>query len=219
MAWQKIARRIADDAVKCLWDAPGRRTLDYLRRGRGLVQGIIAEAKLGYIPGEPHEWKDIGGLKVPCGITIPWYADGALWGLKVRRAAGDIRYQQVSDGNIKGSLYLADRIQPGLPLFLTEGEFDALIAWQAGWGMVSAASIGGAGNRRLNPRWYGKLIGAPRILVRMDADAAGTGAASAVAALSSAVKAVQVPLGKDVNEFYTLAGREAVAAWIRMMVE
>ncbi len=67
-------------------------------------------------------------MNVPCGITIPWYAEGALWGIKVRRAAGKQRYQQVSDGNIRGCLYLADHIQAGLPLILTEGEFDTLTA-------------------------------------------------------------------------------------------
>jgi hypothetical protein len=30
-------------------------------------------------------------LKVPCGITIPWFAEGAIWGIKVRRAAGQQR--------------------------------------------------------------------------------------------------------------------------------
>jgi hypothetical protein len=47
-------------------------------------------------------------LTVPCGITIPWYADGALWGIKVRRAAGEIRYQQVSGGkSLVKSAYLS----------------------------------------------------------------------------------------------------------------
>ncbi len=71
---------------------------------RGLSEAIIAAAQLGYIPGKPTEWKEVDGLKVPCGIAIPWYADGALWGIKVRRAAGEQRYQQVSDGNIRGCI-------------------------------------------------------------------------------------------------------------------
>ncbi len=87
---------------------------------------MIAAAQLGYIPGKPYQWQEVDGLKVPCGITIPWYADNALWGIKVRRAAGEPRYQQVSGGNPKGCVYLADQIQRGRPLFLTEGEFDAL---------------------------------------------------------------------------------------------
>src|SRR5579871_2320818 len=132
--WQKTAQQIVQQATERLWSSEGRRALAYLKTKRGLSEGIIATAQLGYIPGQPNEWNKVEGLKVPCGITIPWYADGALCGIKVRRAAGEQRYQQVSGGNVRGSLYLADRIKPGLPLFLTEGEFDALTAWQIGWG-------------------------------------------------------------------------------------
>ena len=49
---------------------------------------------------------------------------------------------------------------------------------------------------------------------QMDADAAGAEAVSAIAALSNAVRRVQVPLGKDMNELYLLAGRVAVRDWI-----
>lgn len=157
----------------------------------------------------------IEGLKVPCGITIPWYGDGALWGIKVRRAAGEQRYQQVSGGNIRGCLYLADHIQPGLLLVLTEGEFDALTVWQVGWGEVSSASIGSASNCRINRRWFGKLLATPRLLICMDADEAGEKAASEIAILSQAVKRVQVPLGKDLNEFYRLASEETVRDWLK----
>ena len=173
----------------------------------------------GYIPGQPTEWNQIERLKVPCGITIPWYAEGALWGIKVRRAAGEQRYQQVSAGNIRGCLYLADRIEPGLPLFLTEGEFDALIAWQIGWGKVSVASIGSVSNQRINLRWHGKLLVAPRILVCMDADEAGGKAAIEIATISRAVKIIQVPLGKDLNEFYLRAGQQLAGEWLKQLFE
>ncbi len=154
------------------------------------------------------------GLKVPCGIAIPWYADGVLWGIKVRRSAGEQRYQQVSGGNIKGSLYLADHIRPGLPIFLTEGEFDALIAWQVGRTEISPASIGSASNWHINPRWFGRLMAAPSILVSMDSDEAGIRAAAEIKLLSSAAKMAPVPTGKDMNEAYLHLGKQAVAEWL-----
>lgn len=212
--WQKIAVRIAQQAEDWLWRTEGRRALEYLKRKRGLSEGIIAAAHLGYIPGQPNEWKQIDGLKVPCGIAIPWYAEGALWGVKVRRSAGEQRYQQVSGGNIRACLYLADRIQPGLPLFLTEGEFDALTAWQLGSGKLSVASIGSASNQRINSRWYSKLLTAPRLLVCMDVDEAGEKAAEEISSLSCAVKRLRVPLGKDMNEFYRLANAQAAYEWL-----
>jgi DNA primase len=197
-----------------LWGPEGVRAWAYLEQQRGLTEDTIVRAGLGYIPGRYDEWLDIDGLKVPCGITIPWYADHRLWGIKVRRAAGDQRYHQVSGGNIKGCLYLADEVQAGLPLLLTEGEFDALIVQQAGAGLVSAASIGSSANRRINPRWYAKFISVPYIMARMDADQAGMGAAVEIEAILGAVGRIQVPLGKDVNEYYLRAGHDAVRAWL-----
>jgi len=156
---------------------------------------------------------------VPCGITIPWYADQMLWGIKVRRAAGQQRYQQVSGGNIKGGLYNADTIQPGLPILITEGEFDTLIAHQAGTGLISSVAIGSATNKRINSRWFPQFITAPSIFIRMDDDQAGQGASEKIVGLSQASRTIQVPLGKDVNDFYLLVGQGIVRDWISAIIE
>jgi DNA primase len=131
-----------------------------------------------------------------------------IWGIKVRRSAGQQRYQQVSEGNIKGSLYLADEIQPGLPILLTEGEFDALIARQMGEGLISAAALGSAANKYIDPRWFSKLISAPSILICMDDDEAGQRAREQLRKLSLAARCSQVPQGKDIIEFYKRAGEK-----------
>ena len=217
--WQESAQKIAYRAMDTLWGKEGKRAWHYLEEERGLTEDMIIRAGLGYVPGDYREWRTIDGLKVPCGITIPWFAEGAIWGIKVRRAAGEQRYQQVSGGNVRGCLYLADDIKPGIPLFLTEGEFDALIAGQVGAGLICSISIGSSANKCINARWYRKLIAAPRILARMDSDAAGEGAASAIEGLSGAVRRIQVPAGKDVNDFYLLAGATAVQDWIRTNLE
>jgi DNA primase len=202
-----------------LWGEQGERALHYLKEQRGLTETAILEAKLGYIPGDYRDWKTLHGLTVPCGITIPWYADQTLWGIKVRRVAGQQRYQQVSGGNIKGCLYLADTIQPGLPVLITEGEFDALIVRQVANDLVSVASIGSAANKYINTRWFPKFISAPTILLRMDEDKAGQGAITQISVLSQAVKCVQVPQGKDINNFFMFAGCEIVYNWIRVLIQ
>ncbi len=216
--WRAAVDKIANIAMDILWSKESKRSKRYLEEERGLTEKTIVDAGLGYIPGDYREWKTIEGLSVPCGITIPWYADRMIWGIKVRRAAGEQRYQQVSGGNIKGSLYLADNIQPGLPILLTEGEFDALIAKQVGEGIICTASIGSAANKRINVRWFPKFISAPSIFVRMDYDKAGEGAALQIAALSQVVKRIQVPQGKDVNAYYQLAGHDAVLQWINRII-
>jgi DNA primase len=216
-AWQKVALDIAHQAVERLWQPKGQRALDYLKNRRGLDENIIRAAQLGLIAGDPWEWKEVNSLKVPCGISIPWYAQGAIWGIKVRRSAGEQRYQQVSGGNIRDCLYLADDLEPGLPIFLTEGEFDALIAKQVGGNQISPASIGSVSNRRINHRWFGTLLCAPKILVCMDTDTAGINAAAEIAMISSAVRVVQVPKEKDFNAFYLASDKLAVVNWLELI--
>lgn len=213
-AWQEKARRIIDDARKRLWSPEGQRALGYLLWERGLSEKLIRLAQLGYIPGAPTAWREIEGLNVPCGILIPWIVEDAVWGIKVRRAAGEQRYQQVGGGNLRGCLYMADRILPGTPLIITEGEFDALIAWQVGWDFARAAAIGSASHARIDSRWYSALLATPRILVCMDGDAAGVKAAAELASLSQVIRVVQVPIGKDVNEFSKRTNAHIVSDWL-----
>lgn len=213
--WRSRAEAVVKQAEDNLWSEQGKRALYYLKEQRGLTETTILEARLGYVPGDYQDWKTIHGLTVPCGITIPWYADQMLWGIKMRRAAGQRRYQQVSGGNIKGCLYLADTIQPGLPLMITEGEFDALTVRQVASDLVSVASIGSAANKRINPRWFSKLISAPSILLRMDEDQAGQGASAQIRNLSQAAKNIQVPKGKDINEFNQKAEYSSVLTWFK----
>jgi DNA primase len=52
----------------------------------------------------------------------------------------------------------------------------------------------------------------------MDADAAGVGAAAQLAALSGAVKCVQVPSGKDLSEFYQQTGENTVKEWLQTVI-
>ncbi len=124
----------------------------------------------------------------------------------------------MSRGNIRGCLYLADRILPRTPLIITEGEFDALIAWQICGDFARAAAIGSASHARIDRRWYGALLGVPRVIACMDADAAGAGASAQIAALSGAVKSVQVPSGKDLNEFYQQSGENVVKEWLYYVI-
>jgi len=48
----------------------------------------------------------------------------------------------------------------------------------------------------------------------MDADEAEERTASEIDPLSPAVKRVQVPELKDMNDFYLRAGKQAIAAWL-----
>jgi hypothetical protein len=189
--WQLSAARVIDYAQNILWGESGGRAMSYLRNQRGLNGAVIQHAQLGYIPGGPKDWVKMEGLSIPCGILIPWAVNDIIWGLKVRRAAGDPKYMQVSGGNIKGGLYWAGEIEPGKPLVIDEGEFNALAMWQA---MISkpdtcasVVAIGSTGNAALNLRWYPAIAAAPRVYARMDVGS-GDRATQVLGSLSAAVR-------------------------------
>lgn len=209
--WQAAARDVIRQGMANLANS---KALDYLR-GRGLTDETIASAQLGYIPGKPDEWRQIAGLKVPCGVLIPWLAGGAVWGLKVRRAAGTPKYVQVAGGNIKGCLYLADNIQAGKSLVLTEGEFDALIVQQLADGWFSAAALGSASNHKINARWYPRLMSTKLLYLLMDDDSAGQHANDALGTITAAARRLVVPAPhKDINEMLTALGTRATTNWL-----
>lgn len=57
-------------------------------------------------------------------------------------------------------------------------------------------------------------MSAPSILLRMDEDPAGEVAVKQINSLSCAVKRINVPKGKDINDFYMLANHGIVYEWI-----
>lgn len=218
MEWQVSAMKVVEQAEATLWSKDGERALAYLQEKRGLMKYIIREAQLGYIPGHYQQWRNLYGLTVPCGITLPWLADGSLWAIKVRRAAGSMRYEQVGGANLAGSLYWADNLLPGWPTLLVEGEFNCLTAWQEAMDLVCPVSLGSASNT-LNPRWYAALATSPRILACFDRDEAGEKAIERIRALTPRAQSVLVPEGKDINEYQVLNRGEvhAVRHWLESL--
>jgi hypothetical protein len=220
--WQSAAHEIMNQAVACLWSDAGKKAMRYLTESRGLNPVTIQHARLGYVPGDFQEWRKIGGLNVPCGITIPWVNRGQLWGIKVRRAKGNPKYQQVAGGNLHGGLYLCDEIQPGLPLVIDEGEFNALALFQSqmecGQDIASPVAIGSTGNAAISLRWYPAIAAAPRVFARMDAGS-GDKAAAVLGSLSAAVRPLGMPNGwKDPNEMLLASGNECLFEWLALAV-
>jgi DNA primase len=181
----------------------GEPALNYLT-GRGLTTRTIRAARLGYIPGDFREWRRMEGLDVPCGITIPWFAADALWAVKVRRAYGTPKYQQIKGGNVNG-LYGADGVADREVALFCEGEFDALLARQEAGNLVAPVTLSSA-TAILSSRWYAELTHCHTVLVAYDRDAAGEKGANRLLSLSPRFRPVQVPQGKDITEFYLKGG-------------
>lgn len=219
--WQLLARRVIEKAKVCLWADEGAKALAYLKSSkRGLWTETIRQAGLGYVPGDSvhgyihYHLPDGRRFDVPCGIVIPWILYGQVWGIKVRRAGGDLKYIQVVGSRISGqALYGADELAVSWPALFVEGEFDCLIAWQEGRDLVCPVTLGAASNQ-LHPHWYTALSGCTPVLTAYDVDPAGDQGAARLAALTDRARRVQVPSGKDVSEFHSQAGPRAVYEWL-----
>jgi hypothetical protein len=149
-------------------------------------------------------------MDVPCGITIPWFAADALWAVKVRRAQGTPKYQQIRGGNGNG-LYGADGLARRKIALFCEGEFDALIAGQEAGTLVAPVTLSSA-TITLSARWYAGLTHCHTVLVAYDRDAAGLKGAQSLLALSPRFKGIAVPQGNDISDFH-LGGGD-VRGWI-----
>jgi len=222
-AWQAIALGIVEQGEYNLWHWKGERALDYLR-GRGLIDEIIKEARLGFWPGRYDEWDFVKGLAIPCGVLIPRFAEGHLWGINVRRSYGDPKYinvgtikrreSELGKHNTQNSLYWADALIPTWPVLVTEGEFDCLIAWQEAKNMVCPVTLGSA-DYCLNARWFAVLAGCNPILICTDNDKAGNKASEHWQSFGYRTRRITPPEGKDINKFYQDSGAGSVRDWLK----
>lgn len=201
--WQHCARLVVEQAEEILWSSAGEPALNYLLE-RGLTAAVIRDAQLGYIPGNYRDWHELSGLRVPCGITIPWFAAEALWAVKVRRATGFPKYVQIAGGSSHG-LYGADYLPYHQSALFCEGEFDVLIARQEVGKWICPVSLGSASNR-LPARWYSELSGCRNILVAYDNDEAGAKGAEQLLKLSPRFRELKLPFGKDISDCYLHGG-------------
>ena len=212
--WQASAKKVVALAEDLLWSSDGEPALNYLLE-RGLTTNTIRQARLGYISGDYWQWRDIHGLKVPCGITIPWFAHDAIWAVKVRRSAGRQRYVQIAGGSTHG-LYNADSLSNKHIAVFCEGEFDTLILQQETGQLVSPVTLGSATNR-LSVRWLQELVAHEQILVAYDNDVAGRRGTERLLKTSPRFQSLCLPNGKDINDFYLDGGD--VYSWIESKIE
>lgn len=172
--WQTTARSLVDRCQDALWSDVGAKALAWLRDVRGLSEGMIAAANLGYNDHDhraeyqtwgldPHPVRT--GIWLPRGVTIPWEIGGELWRVNIRRPAGKPKYY--APPGCSNGLYCADLVKPGKPVVLVEGEMDALTIEQYAGDLVNGTATGSTGGARL-VRWIGLLAITPLVLVAFD---------------------------------------------------
>lgn len=227
-SWQFYAERFVSAAERTLWSPEGERALAYLR-GRGLDNLSIKTARLGYVRAQTQdeykfgrvfdpEWVHDGKpVRAHAGITIPHVAQDNLWAVRLRRPPGIDGPKYLGTRGGSRALYWIDQFEPGLPVMLFEGEFDALIAWQVfGPGNmveINPMALASASNHHIPQRFLGPLVAATQVFVRMDRDDSGSAAANALASIPTA-QVIQVPSPhKDLTDFYCAEGADAVRSW------
>ncbi len=220
--WRDRATAVVQKAQQYLWGKQGMQALEYLHK-RGLTNETIKQHQLGYIPfGEHGRWfkdsldlwglaaedtPDGEGIWLPEGILIPWWINGSIWKLNIRRLnglrKGDAKYIQVT-GSQEG-LFNADTIDANMPVVLTESEFDAMIAAQESAGRAAFVATGSV-SRGCRSRWIARVSLAQYALVAFDDDANNAGERGARRWLEVLPHAIRwLPWSHDINDML-LAG-------------
>lgn len=176
-------------------------------RGRGIDRDTALHFRLGLVDGElSPEWDTYRGR-----ISIPYLN---------ARGVQDLRFRSLSEG--EGAKYLSRA--GGSPLLfnsrvlaedsgsdllvLCEGEFDAMVVWQAT--RVPVVGVPGVSTWRSAKHWPRMVRTYPRVLMLADGDDAGRELGRAIAGDVEQVKVVPMPDDMDVSDFAARHGAEAL---------
>jgi hypothetical protein len=188
LEWQRAAHELCGGAMRRLWEGADRRPMGWLW-GRKLHFDTVMQGRLGYNAHDYYDTRERWGLEgekdargrpkqvwVPRGITIPWFVEGRIWKVFIRRplteaqiAAGEPKYVQLPGGT--NALYNADKLKASKSAMLVEGALDALAVQQVAGDLVIPVASGTTGARRV--RWIAALAARHCVLLSFDADAAG----------------------------------------------
>ncbi len=224
LEWRRRAAEFVAFAQKNL----NENVMEYLCRERGLSSETAKAFGLGYNPSalydDPVHW-GLAGKKVwlPRGIVIPGFWQGEVNYVKIRRPLpGDALEHYIGkwskrDGGLdikfggpRGGRSVLFRLEfrDFLPtLLLTEGEWDAMLAWEHGADLCDVATLGGA-SAKFDALDLALLTRYRNILVVHDDDKAGDKGRGYIANLQSVsprIKSIQSP-AHDLTDYWKAGG-------------
>jgi len=166
------ALALVEDARRRLWEPEGGNALAYLR-GRGLEDGTIRAAGLGFTPGVMIPKKGGSGKWNAKGVTIPWLDGDRLALVKIRQPKGrEPKYGEAFRDRPR--LFPAPAaVRPGRPLVVCEGEFDCLLLRQELADLDVGIVTMGSASARPGPSILDVMLSAPVWFLALDADQAG----------------------------------------------
>lgn len=219
-AWRERGEQYVAAAEAALWGYTGSRARQWLAE-RGLTDETIRRWRLGYQPTDAYEdpsaWGLDGGKRIwlAHGIVIPWFLDGQLWQVKIRRLdPRDPKYISVRGGT--PVLFGGETLDGHDIAVLPEGEFDTMLIEQEVGDLVGVASLGSA-SRKPDPLAADYLLGARVILTLHDVDASGERGADRIRDLTHRAIRLRVPIGKDATDFIKAGGD--LRAWLLFELE
>lgn len=172
-----------------LWTTP--HALDYLNITRGINKETIENFKLGY-----DSEKDA--------ISIPVYKRGELINIRYRYINPEGKNKYTQEKGCEVWIYNEDGIAKGQSkggVLITEGEFDLMSCWQAGFKNV----ISPASGKDSYGVWLELLDTIPKVYIAYDNDKPGKKASIELAERVGSEKSFEVlyPEGiKDANEYF-----------------
>ncbi|MEZ4667832.1 MAG: toprim domain-containing protein [Anaerolineae bacterium] len=177
--WQLAAVEFCDRATDTLYSANGCRAYQYLLDERYLTDTDIRLARLGYNPQDHAAQWGQRSVWLPRGIIIPWWIDNRIWRINIRIPTREKqqRYKQPAGG--ANGLYQANSIPFQGTVFMTEGEFDALLLksrLSSAFPAIAAVATGGVSGAKL-ARSVVQIDLAQKVILAFDADEAGDKAA------------------------------------------
>ena len=227
--WQRKAKSFIAASEKNLWSAQGKEKRAWLH-ARGLTDETLRHWRIGYHPQQRFEslaaWNcennepSQSKMWLASGITIPCIIDGLIRYVKIRRFEGKQKYVQLKGG--APALFGGSTLSGRKTGVLVEGEFDAMLLHQEGNDLAGVATLGGAGNKKIDlAEWSHFLLPVHRFFIAYDLDDAGKSGANRLDAMSARMRRISIPHlrenDKDLTDYYVSGGN--LRDWLRFEIE
>ncbi len=170
------ASELVTEAAGRLWTPEGTEALAYLHT-RGLTDETIRVARLGVVKRVSIPTREGDRCYQARGVVIPWFDVDRLALVKIRQPEGAQPKYVEAFRDRPGIFPDPAVIQPGRPLVIVEGEFDALLLGQELRDLAAVVTLGSASSQPDSSILVDLMPAAPWFLA-LDGDEAGDKAAS-----------------------------------------
>ena len=170
------ALALVTEAAGRLWTPEGTEALAYLHN-RGLTDETIRAARLGVVASVSIPTREGDRCYQARGVVIPWFDGDRLALVKIRQPEGSKPKYAEAFRDRPGIFPDPAVIEPGGPLVIVEGEFDALLLGQELRDLAAVVTLGSASSRP-DLATRAEMLAAAPWYIATDADEAGDKAAS-----------------------------------------